>query len=88
MDVRPVPRQLDPRVVVDGEVAERVRGSAGGQRERREREDENGKGDETAPHETAFRATGAHRTENAGLCATALRYQRRIPALSPAQPAA
>lgn len=88
MDIGPVPRQLDARVVVHGEVAERVCAGTAWQRQSRRRENENGGDREPAPHDTAFRATGAHRTEKAGLCASASRYQRSISLRSPAQPAA
>ncbi len=41
-----------------------------------------------APHASAFRATGAHLTENTGLCPSARWYHARIARRSPAQPAA
>jgi len=87
--VDPAAGQLDPRVVVDGEVAERVRVDAARPDERRARDGNEAGREHCEPsHESAPRATGAHRTENAGLWSSAFRYQARISARSPAQPAA
>ena len=77
MDEDTVARELDAGVVVDGEVAERVRARAAGTGERRERgDDEQGRDEHAPPHLSASRATGAHRTENSGLSASALRVPR------------
>ena len=89
VDEDTVARELDAGVVVDGEVAERVRARAARAGECRERGDDEQRRDErTQPHLSVSRATGAHRTENSGLSASALPYHRRIAARSPAQPAA
>ena len=70
-----VARELDARVVVDGEVAQRVRARAAGTGKCRERgDDEQGRDEHAPPHPSASRATGAHRTENSGLSASALPY--------------
>ena len=84
----PVAGELDGRVVVDREVPERVRSSSARHRKRHRGDDESDNDRCSAPHSSAPRATGAHRTENAGLCSSALRYHARIARPSPAQPAA
>ena len=89
VDEDTVARELDAGIVVDGEVAERVRARAAGTGKCRERgDDEQGRDEHAPPHLSASRATGAHRTENSGLSASALPYHERIAARSPAQPAA
>jgi hypothetical protein len=88
MDEHAVARELDAGVVVDGEVAERVRAGAPGTGEGREPGDEHHRDEHPPLHASAFRTTGAQRTENPGLRASALRYHTRIAVRSPAHPAA
>ena len=87
-DVHAVSGDLDPGVVVDREVAERMRGCFPRLGED-DRDDDEGRHDgREAPHASASRATGAHLTEKTGLCSSARRYHARIARPSPAQPAA
>ena len=83
-----VAREVDGREVIDGEVPERVRGGVPGGEQRRNGAHEHEQSGQRTPHESAFRATGAQRTEKPGLSASAFRYQARMPSTSPEQPAA
>ncbi len=87
-DEHAVSCELDPRVVVDGEVAERMRGRFPRLDEDDPDDDESRCDGREAPHASASRATGAHCTEKAGLCSSARRYHARIARRSPAHPAA
>src|SRR5438067_5168793 len=71
-DVDPVARDLDTAEAVDGEVAERVRRGHDRGGERRQRDEDQ---DELL-HEAYLRATGAQRSENCGLTASARENQR------------
>jgi hypothetical protein len=87
--VHPIARELDARVVVHREVPERVRVGAARSHQRRGHDgDEDGRERHCTLHESAFRATGAHLAEKAGLWSSAFRYQSRISERPPAQPAA
>jgi hypothetical protein len=88
-DEHAVARELDARIVVHGEVAERVRGGSARPTYRRDERDEHGRSNRgNASHVKAFRATGAQWTEKFGFRAIAFPYQRRMAARSPAHPAA
>ena len=88
MDEHAVSGELDPGVVVHGEVAERMRGRWPGLRERSRGGDDDGRSDRREALTRAPSSDGAQRTENAGLCATACDTTRTSRAGRPAQPMA
>ena len=72
MHIDPPAGQLDRRVPVDGEVAERMREGRGRCRQRREHDEQ----DENALHDASLLAVAAQMSEKCGFVSTARANQR------------